>query len=364
MKKRFVSLLVAVVMLVCMAPSAMAAVVNAGVTSDSAARDEYAEEMARLYVSIKSESSLSQMYLSQGFEIKNSDDENKRIYFVFDQDKCIGQMIVTYLDGRFASNYTHMNIPTISDAYNKQEKFSLVTQGQTLWYQSEEKTIALQNYGGTNETTPPRSQRAINRVEAIMLHEVLVEVSAYSDRYGSDFGSSGAAAWGHLDVPFVANELSPDNVNVGLCWAASASSLVAYRKQTEPLTALEIYNELKANYNGIPAASWMDKIWTLYNVSVTEHSGGLLYDEVKGIIQDKKPIEVFIYSSNNILTAYAHSVVLCGYQEAQGGYRFYEYVDCNNMSGNTTLTEASNSSRNFEVINPGITYKVVGYTYY
>ena len=357
------SLVLAVVMLVCMMPGAAANVTD-DEASNSTARDEYAEEMAQLYVSIKSKSSLPQLYLSQGFEIKNSDDENKRIYFVFEQDKCIGQMIVTYLDGRFVSNYTHMDIPTISDAYSDQEEFALVTQDQALWYQSAEKTVVLQNYGGTNGVAPLYSQRSVNKAESIILHKISSGVSARSaPPYGSDFGNSPTSGYGHLDVPFVFIAKSPDT-GEGLCWIASASSLIAYRKQEEPLSVLEIYNALKKEYNDIPRGSWINRIWRLYNVSVTEHSQGLLYDEAKAILQEEKPIMVSIYSSNDITTAVAHAVVLCGYQEAQGGYRFYEYLDSNNESGTTTLTAASNSSRHFEVIYSNVTFKVVKYTYY
>lgn len=168
----------------------------------------------------------------------------------------------------------------------------------------------------------------------------------------TSYGLTSTSTYGLLEVPIVANGHSPDDGD-GICWAASVASIGAYRTNSAPLSAVGMYNAVKRQFGRTPTGILLDArhgfeyfgldyLYSLFQ--------GKTYDVVKRIIRDLgKPIYAGLSRTGG-----GHAVVICGYQEAQGGYHFYTLMDCN--KSNYVTVSVSTNSTNF-------TYAAGTYTY-
>lgn len=361
MKKKIMSLVLALVMCVGLAVPAFAANISTDVyVCGDDELDEYAEKMAKLYVPMKLESGSTEVYLSQAFKIIGNDDNNKRIYFIFDGNMCVAEMIVTYLDGEFVSSYTHGDIPVITEAYCKSEPFYLEVSDEGLYYCSGERMVDLYHPEAKAGFSAYSSQYdvscGLDLTQSITLRRLVIEPAAASLSYGSDFGNTLTDAWGHLDVPFVANAVSPDT-GAGLCWAAAASSLAAYRLNETPLSAVALYQAIETPEHPHPNANQIGLVWKYYGITCTNYRRNFYFADVQAKIKELKP--GFVMLTNDNKTA-AHAVVICGWASAQGGFYFYEILNSNNMKGTTTLTQVSPANVDFAVVESNMTYTKVG----
>ena len=116
MKKRMISMILSVVLLLTFLPLK-------GLALESDTLHEYAREMASQYLSMNNVNPNGMFYLSQGLEIVNAADGNARVYFLFEQETCIGKLEVTQVDGQFASSYVHYPYEAITELLEKDKDF-------------------------------------------------------------------------------------------------------------------------------------------------------------------------------------------------------------------------------------------------
>lgn len=297
----------------------------------------------------------AQAAYSQGYEILSDDDPYNRIYFLFLDGKCRGVLVVTYANGEFASSFTPSRLPTISDALLSGEPFTLHTYGESLIYCGEDRAIGLN--GPLYDVQLTANVSLLHGTDELA-QVIRMDTETYQvecPTFGTDaYGSTLTASYGLLEVPFVENGKSPADGS-GLCWAATVASIAAYRKNTTPLSATDIYYAVQNRYGGIPGGTVIDAGRAFYccGLDYTSSLTGKLFDTVKRIIQRDRPIYAGLSRTGG-----GHVVVICGYQTAAGGYHYYTLMDCNNQNHSYTTVSVSSSSTNFTYVAWGYTYTV------
>ena len=266
------------------------------------------------------------LFISNGFQVENN--ENIEIYLIFDGNECIGELTETNIGNNRNTSFMFENYQFISNALvQKYKLFFIYVDNKLICGYDNDYYDFYQN--SHYDITDQIDTESINSND-IMLQSLV--------SYGSSINSS----YGILNVPIVSNSSSPVS-GKGLCWAASASSICAYRTSTTANTALQTYNIVKNLYSGNdPTSDQVTIVFNYYSLSYNYFGYGLGYTQSKAILQTNKPIYCGLKSST---TNNAHAVVICGYQEASGGYRYFRLMDPNNS--NYVTIQVSLSSSNF-----------------
>lgn len=300
---------------------------------------------------------------SQGYEILNDDDPYNRIYFLFVNDLCIGELTVTYENKEFASSFLPEELPEVSQAFKDQKEFALYSYKNTLVYCDNNNAITLygENKGERllqSEFNELKNSKDYSNKKYVIIQDsqsYTIPVSTNIETMEADvgtqaFGSTLTANYGMLDVPYVANSLDPDGD--GVCWCAAISSIAAFRTQTNPLPSRTLYNRINSNYPGTPKGNeiYIPFGFEYYGLTHHYYSYGAKFDTVASIIRQRLPIYAGIASRNS-----AHAVVICGYQSAAGGYYYYTIMDPN-YSSKITIS-VSSTAVDFTYASPdGTTY--------
>lgn len=272
--------------------------------------------------------------VSQGFFVHGGSEGNYRLYFIFEDEKCIGRLACDTVNGSFQSACLFEDSELITRIYTNKEGIVLA------W--SEEGLVVIYNNGAFLEDKKVDSidnYRYSSPSETIVLHTL-------------DFDLSGPRAIivesGTVNIPVVANAISPDT-SAGLCWAASSASIINYYTGNS-YSALSLYSTLKAYYPpssyGYPDSSFVERAFAIHSLGLTHHFASNYYT-LKTVINQGKPI----------YTGFAgHAIVVCGYMLEEGGHYYYDLMDPN--CSNKFWYQISNpSSAGFTYVAPsGTTY--------
>ena len=266
----------------------------------------------------------------------NASDINKRIFFVFGEDTCIGILAVTYIDDGFVSSYMPICCSVIDTDAENDTPFVLISDEEHLLYRSMTETVVLT--GNTSKAISQNVSLAWTPCETLLLSRININTNRIEQS-----GSRGSRV---LSVPIVANAISPDTGR-GLCWTASMASIVRFRGAGgSSLSALELYNLLKTNYPSagtpIGTATWIGRCFSLYSFSYSQHSSGMIYDSTKSVINNNLPILCELETS---ASTDQHAVVISGY-ENEYGYYYYTLMDPN-CSGIVTVQITNTSATSF-----------------
>lgn len=285
--------------------------------------EEYAEEEIKNYIKLNQDDITDgDCYLSNGYEIYYDNDPNNRAYFLFCENICIGEMIITYVDGEFASSFLPEELDTVSEAYRTGDEFRLISYDETLFMEREN---ALYSVCGKLEDVykeEPLACQVIMEEEEdcreLALEKVTLEETAEQSSTASTL------SFYSMDVPIVKNR----DVAGGLCWCASISSIGAYRTSTVFIPALGLYNRLDSKYSGTPSGIplWEKRAIDIYDISYVYADSGLTYTMVVSMLKYGRPVYAVV--SREVA---AHSIVICGYStnaDLNGAY-YYKIMDPN-----------------------------------
>lgn len=327
-RKKILSFVLSISMLLACSPIALAADTGASAISQDQYVD-YANNILLDFAELPDVSlPTSGLSLSQPMKVENSVDDAGYVFFLFDQDTCIGELVVSHDGNDFCSSFLHQDMPAVSTAYKDSEPIYLATISEALLICTEasteiitgnvfeadqDKAIEQLQFSDTN-TLPKREKLTLTPVD-------MTSKSTY-DRAPSSPHS--------LPVPLVKNE-SVDGV--GICWAASTASMIQYRTNGGVrLTAKNVYDTV-ANNSGYKPGSNDSVRFALSYYGLTEYrdmTTGMDFASVEQQIDAKYPIYMAISGTGNSINKnYYHAVVLCGYGIENNGTGFYEIMDPN-----------------------------------
>ena len=304
--------------------------------------DAYAREFIHTYIgmNIPNISATDEFFISQGFVVDGNPDENSRTYFLFKNNICVGELIATYINGDYYSTFTNYDIPFITNAYISHVPIGLVTENDSVYIVSS--NIAFCIYGINYGNNVPLSDLTLlpNNISLINLNTITCSDDNYYDLLVNDDVSV------RLDVPFVGNDKLADGT--GICWAASISSICAFRNNdNSPDSAMDVYTAVSDYYNNDPSGVpyWEIRTFEYYGITPVYNTGGMNWNYVKTRIDYSLPIYASLHRTGG-----NHGVVICGYQSSSSiGYRYiimdpnkptYQYATTTSAS-DTNLTYVS-----------------------
>lgn len=309
----------------CLTPAYAAA---AGERVNLAQYTDYANslipELSRLPDTNLPEAGLS---LSQPLEILNNNDSTKRVFFLFHEDACVGELAVTRLGGEFAASFLAAELPQVSAAYAQEVPVCLV---------SEERALLLCTDAGTEVIVGKLDQEAnvsranVGQAVAVQARKEPLALSPAAMPAGVQASELPEESCRALAVQHVNNM----KVNgVGICWAAVAASIIMYLTPEKNLSAKTVYNMVWMDVYGAkeetrPSGMPSDALAGLSHYGVTYYKAidaTMHYSVAVKHIDAGYPI----YASLAGNSSETHAVTVCGYKNMTGGGKLYQLVDPN-----------------------------------
>lgn len=240
-------------------------------------------------------------YDSEGNVIEN-------IYLIFLQDKIVAELAVAKNESQFYSKLILDHIGLYQNLYDKNESIALIynIQCRMLVEQSSGRIHVLEGDESDKITVQEVSQ--ITDYEEINKEACILRATraSYSTVY--------------RNVPFVSNtSVSENGIDWGLCWCASAASVVNYLKGTS-YDAVDVFNEVMAN-DGINKTTNERIVMahTLFAVPTVFVNNALTTSNVHLSLSANRPFTISLES--------VHAVVICGILNGDGLY--YRIMDPN-----------------------------------
>ena len=137
--KKLLSIILCAIMLIATASSAFA---NEPINDNvNVGLEAYANEVIAEYIHISVETidEADTCFLTQGYRVINNPDPNSRTFFLFQNGKCMGKLVATYVNGEYASSFTPYEIPAVTEAYENNEPFALALEGYSIMLITAEK---------------------------------------------------------------------------------------------------------------------------------------------------------------------------------------------------------------------------------
>lgn len=349
--KKLLSIILCAIMLIATASPAFA---NEPINDNvNVGLEAYASRIISDYINIRIEDienvqDTDIFSLSQGYQIINHTDLNSRMFFLFQNEKCIGKLVATSINGEYASSFVPYEIPAVTEAYENHIPFVVIAGEYSSFIKAGNRTYRL---SGNEEFVQHDFQN--------MTENEIIQLSPVNFHYNEVI--SAVVKPSLLGVPHVGNGRSPDT-GKGLCWAASVASIGAYtNNDDDPLTALQLYNNLKTpNTSDFPIGTdtWVARAFEFYSIIPKQVANGLTYSGVKSLIEKYTPMFASLKdSSGNI----GHGVVICGCHTSSN-LGFYDMMDPNvdnYVTSNGVST--TGSSKNFIYPADGTTYTTWSY---
>ena len=286
-------------------------------------------------ISSKTEFSISQMY-----KISNESDTNYYMYFIFESENCIGELLLDSENG--SSAFYQERCEIISNFYMNNTPFCLIMNNDSVFLHTALQSIQL---WGNIENDRQELFFPIYKYEPINLKKVELKNQNLKSGYSES---------NYLDVPIIENESSPDTGS-GLCWLASTLSVSKYNNSAISYTLLTLYYSLRNVYPpstyGYPTGTsdfFLRAFW-LNGITANYLTSGMTYSEVKNQIDSYKPVISVLM--NSTLTS-SHAVVICGYSKSTqtGLYYYYYYRIMDPNCDNYVLVSVPGSGVNYNYL--------------
>lgn len=350
-KRLFATILLTLFMITVMANTANA--VSRKAESIHNEEVSYYMGMLKQYIELEQiENIKANLTFTRPLLVSNAEND-KKIIFLFSDGDCIGIMSYSNHQGSFVSSFMKMDIPFITTCVATEKKCALFLEDNLLWAVSGD---CCERIIGRQTNTIVKKQKYGSFVQKQLELENIYDKDEASIK--SNYGS-----W-LLTVPIVSNATSPDT-NTGLCWAASAASVILYRNSSfngGSLDALSLYNYLKIlfppSWYGFPEGTdvWYLRAFGIGTPSYSHVHSGTGYSTVRSIIANQnRPIFAGLYhtASNDNDEDANHVVVICGCDHGHGSY-FYRIMDPNMSS--YVIVPLTNGNYIYDAIN-GPTYE-------
>lgn len=271
----------------------------------------------------------SGLYISQPIEILNDNDDANYALFLFDQDSCIGEVVVSYVNDSFTASFLYCDMPAVSAAYLNARPIVLVSEEKMLLLCSETSTDVIIGNGllDIQDATIPHFDEASGNGGFYGETLSLTSVTPSEVPYSSGLPSSSKT----LNIPFVANESAHGN---GLCWAAVAASFIRYKTGNSSVTAKGVYNTVLID-TGMDTGVNAAVVYGLTVYGVPGYVGietDLPFSTVVKQINADYPVYMAISGKNGNTNAY-HAVGLCGHMSDSDGTDYIQIMDPNVSSG-------------------------------
>ncbi len=316
--------------------------------------DLYASEIIHAYIdmNIKDVSKEDVFFLTQGFSVEGNTEPRNRTYFLFENEDCIGKLVVSFVNGEYISNFVLSDIPILSEAYKNNKGIILISDTESAYVATNSQIFCLYGVlaGEYIDETCMNYTAKNNSFSLINLNNIEYKISDTGMRAGNGR---------RLDIEFVDNDSLPEAPN-GICWIAVVSSIANYRTNSSYLYSAEnLYYAIYNTYHPLVGGefphgneTWIKYAYMYLGVTVQDYDDGMRYSAVKAKIDAGIPIHADITTATG---SPSHSVAICGYQSASGAGYFYILMDPNEdnyvtislpSSGSTTFTYNPGNSNN------------------
>ena len=349
--KKLLSVILCAIMLIAMASPAFA---NEPINDNvNVGLEAYANEVIAEYIPISMGivDETDTFFLTQGYRVINNPDPNSRTFFLFQNGKCMGKLVATYVNGEYASSFTPYEIPAVTEAYENNEPFALALEGYSIMLITAEKAEII---SGSDELFA-EIEIADDLQTSNTEYSVIICSAIANTFYGDSVNVADNVI---LNLPHVSNYTFPDGT--GLCWAASISSICAYQTNTSPMSALDLYNALDEMYVGTPMGFdlWEKRAFAYFDISA-KYDTSLSFTQTATLLRADKPIYISLTDGNS----HYHGVALCGYINVPNSTSYkYKLMDPNVSSYGTTYVISTNSN-NFTYVGT-YTYTTWRYSLY
>lgn len=349
--KKLLSIILCAIMLIATASPAFA---NEPINDNvNVGLEAYANEVIAEYIPISmgTVDETDTFFLTQGYRVINNPDPNSRTFFLFQNGKCMGKLVATYVNGEYASSFTPYEIPAITEAYENNEPFALALEGYSIMLITAEKAEII---SGSDELFA-EIEIADDLQTSNTEYSVIICSAIANTFYGDSVNVADNVI---LNLPHVSNYTFPDGT--GLCWAASISSICAYQTNTSPMSALDLYNALDEMYVGTPMGFdlWEKRAFAYFDISA-KYDTSLSFTQTATLLRADKPIYISLTDGNS----HYHGVALCGYINVPNSTSYkYKLMDPNVSSYGTTYVISTNSN-NFTYVGT-YTYTTWRYSLY
>lgn len=349
--KKLLSIILCAIMLIAMASPAFA---NEPINDNvNVGLEAYANEVIAEYIPISMETidETDTFFLTQGYRVINNPDPNSRTFFLFQNGKCMGKLVATYVNGEYASSFTPYEIPAVTEAYENNEPFALALEGYSIMLITAEKAEII---SGSDELFA-EIEIADDLQTSNTEYSVIICSAIANTFYGDSVNVADNVI---LNLPHVSNYTFPNGT--GLCWAASISSICAYQTNTSPMSALDLYNALDEMYVGTPMGFdlWEKRAFAYFDISA-KYDTSLSFTQTATLLRADKPIYISLTDGNS----HYHGVALCGYINVPNSTSYkYKLMDPNVSSYGTTYVISTNSN-NFTYVGT-YTYTTWRYSLY
>lgn len=282
------------------------------------------------------------LYISQPVGIMNDHDDNSYAFFFFNQNICIGELMVSYIDGSFYASFLSAELPAVSAAYVNATPFYLLSMNDSLIMCTASTTEMIVG----NTLSEDRLEEIVTQYEREEIHislqrEVLTltMVTPLATPFFNGLPHTSVT----LDVPYVANDEVDDT---GICWAASTASIVRYLCDHANLTAMDVYNRVYANMNSaIGTSAHVLNGLSSYGITNYEAQNSAMgFLDFTEQIDAGYPVFLAIEGTSYSLPAY-HAVVVCGFYCESDGTDYIQILDSNVEQGKIwiNVTRTSNT---------------------
>lgn len=291
---------------------------------------------------------LTGLYISQPIEILNDNDDANYAFFLFNQESCIGELAVSYVENDFCASFLYEDMPAVSAAYIGSIPISLVSMNNALLMCSESsREVIVGSALMDSQEEASITQFQNDRMDIQLQGEelLLMPIAPIEEPYSYGWPSSRV-----LDVPFVANGYANGE---GICWAASAASIIRYLTGNTVVTANGLYNTVLVD-TGMTSGYNEAVVYGLTAYGVNYYTGltsSLPFSTVINQINADYPIYIAIRGKKNGDWAYHHAVVICGYMCESDGIDYYEFMDPN-ISTSKVWIIINRSSNAFTYVTP------------
>lgn len=286
--------------------------------------------------------------VSNAFLIQNCSVDDNYLFFVFYNDRCIGEYVTSQSTG--GSSFFQEKCDIITSLYNARASLCVTGFGEESWgIVSGEEVVYL--YG--QEVIKDKNQLNCYAAKQILLHDLSSNIL---DNYGVETRQLIDESK-YLNTPVRMNAA----VNgVGLCWVASALSMIDYNNGTTGYTTLSLYYHLESLYSstyGTPTGTveYIVRTFNTFSINVVTAQNGLTFNSVRYLIDDYKPVMSVIMNSG--LTA-SHAVVINGYHKfsTEGLTSYYSYRIMDPNCSSYVIVSANGSNTNYTYNAGGLIY--------
>ena len=296
---------------------------------------------------------LDENYLiSEAYLIQNSAVENNYLYFVFYNDgyiNCIGELVTS--SGNEASSFFQEKCDVVTALYNSETPFCVSRFGSESWgIVTAEEVIYLYGKEDVAEARALFNSSEANRIELNGL-----TINTVNGREGGMRPLIDESKY--LNTPVRANAVVNGS---GLCWLASALSMIDYKIGATGYTTLTLYYYLSNLYSAlygdpVGTTEYILRTFSTFSINVATAQSGLTFDSVKSYIDIFKPIMSVIMTSD---LSSSHAVVINGYHKfsTSGMYVYYSYRIMDPNCSNFVTVSASSTGTNYTYNNGSYVY--------